>query len=200
MLTQSLSFLLGANFFGHPMFNLNENLTDANWAKRLDRQFASQAYGNAKKLFNKVTDTFNKTYVAEDDIWRIASFQKELNVLKKAFPNRSIDELEKEAANIIRNTFPTYNLVPLGARELRKVPIFGNFYSFHSERFRNTIETYKRGWYEINSNNKVLMQRGFDRLAGKLTYGAFGTTAVSAASRNLLGVTEEDDRNYKNLY
>lgn len=64
---------------------INENLTDTNWVKRLDRAFASQAYSGAKKLFNKVTDTFNKTYVAEDDIWRIASFQKELNVLKKHF-------------------------------------------------------------------------------------------------------------------
>ena len=28
-LTQSLTFLPGANFFGHPMLNLKENLTDA---------------------------------------------------------------------------------------------------------------------------------------------------------------------------
>ncbi len=162
---------------------------------------ASKAKDKAQEIFNKTTDL----YVAEDDLFRIAAFDKELKVLQQAEKLKPINtqktlaELKQEAADIVRNTFPTYELVPFGAQRLRTLP-FGNFYSFHAERFRNTIETYKRGWYEIKSNNKVLMQRGFDRLAGKITYGAFGTTAVSTASRNLFGVTEEDDRNYKDLY
>ena len=160
------------------------------------------------KAKNKAQDIFDKTtdlYVAEDDLFRIAAFDKELKVLQQAEKlkpintQRTLAELKQEAADIVRNTFPTYELVSFGAQRLRTLP-YGNFFSFHAERFRNTYETYKRSFIEIKSNNKVLMQRGFDRLAGKLSYGAFGTTAVSLASRKLLGVTEEDDRHYKNLY
>ena len=174
---------------------------DSSIIKNKDKNILKASKDKAQDIFDKTTDL----YVAEDDLFRIAAFDKELKVLQQAEKLKPINtqktlaELKQEAADIVRNTFPTYELVPFGAQRLRTLP-FGNFYSFHAERFRNTIETYKRGWYEINSNNKVLMQRGFDRLAGKITYGAFGTTAVSAASRNLLGVTEEDDRHYKNLY
>ncbi len=178
---------------------INENLTDANWAKKLDRAFASQAYGNTKRLFNKVTDTFNKTYVAEDDIWRIASFQKELNVLKKAFPNRSIDELEKEAATIIRNTFPTYNLVPLGARELRKIPIFGNFYSFFAERWRNNYHTLIRGMEEIKSGNPELIERGYQRLASQMAVGYLGSEGINRYTKYAFGVSDEEEQAIKDV-
>ena len=178
---------------------INENITDANWVKKLDRAFAGQAYGGAKKLFNKVTDTFNKTYVAEDDIWRIASFQKELNVLKKAFPNRSIDELEREAATIIRNTFPTYNLVPLGARELRKVPVFGNFYSFFAERWRNNYHTLMRGMEEIRSGNPDLIERGYQRLASQMAVGYLGSEGVNRFTKHAFGVSDEEEQAIKDL-
>ena len=172
-------------------------------AARDGSNFATSMWNNMLRKMARITEPAQQLYTLEDDVFKVFNFKVESARLAKAYENAGIKktarEIKEEAADIVRNTFPTYELVPFGAQRLRTLP-FGNFYSFHSERFRNTIETYKRGWYEINSNNKVLMQRGFDRLAGKLTYGAFGTTAVSAASRNLLGVTEEDDRNYKNLY
>ena len=45
----------------------------------------------------------------------------------------STEALEKKAAEIIRNTLPTYDLVPTAAKALRKLPI-GNFFAFTAER------------------------------------------------------------------
>ena len=95
------------------------------------------AAGNIFSKLGRYTSKTNKfitdTYVAEDDLWRIAGFEKELTVLKRADKLNAVQkttaQLEKEAATIIRNTMPTYDLVPAGFQELRAMP-FGNFYSF----------------------------------------------------------------------
>lgn len=154
----------------------------------------------AKKKFNLVTDI----YIAEDDLFRIATFNKELKVLQRAEKlkpknqQRNLQELRQEAATIVRNTLPTYELVPVAARQLRNLPV-GNFFSFHAERFRNTYETYKRAATEIRSGNEELIRRGIDRLAGKVLYGAMGTTGLHQASKLMFGVTAEDDKRYKDL-
>ena len=143
-----------------------------------------------------------KLYVAEDDIYRIAAYEKELQVLKQANKSlttkMSIKQLEGKAAEIIRNTMPTYDLIPEGAKALRKMP-FGNFFAFSAERFRNTYHTLKRSRDEINSGNKVLEERGFNRLAGKIGIGLTGSYAVQESSKLIYGVTEDLHQAYKDL-
>ena len=179
---------------------INDATTKADWVKDLDNKFASVAFAqDTKKLISAVNDKVNKTYVAEDDLWRIAAFQKELQVLRKAFPNRSLEELEKEAATVIRNTFPTYDLVPLGAREIRQIPLFGNFYSFVAERWRNNYHTLRRGFEEINSGNPELMERGYQRLGSKLAVGYAGAQGLNTYTKHAYGVTDEEEETLKDL-
>ena len=143
-----------------------------------------------------------KLYVAEDDLFRIAAYEKELKVLKQANKSNSIrlskDQLERKAAEIIRDTMPTYDLIPSSAKFLRKMP-FGNFFAFSAERFRNTYHTLKRSRDEINSGNKVLEERGFNRLAGKIGIGLTGSYAVQESSKLIYGVTEDLHQAYKDL-
>jgi len=179
---------------------INETTNQANWVKNLDNKFSNAAFASKpKKLISEINDKVNKTYVAEDDLWRIAAFQKELKVLRKAYPNRSLNELEKEASDIIRNTFPTYDLVPLGAREIRQLPIFGNFYSFFAERWRNNYHTLRRGVEEINSGNPELMERGYQRLGSKLTVGYGGGQALNTYTKYAYGVTDAEEESLKDL-
>lgn len=77
-------------------------------------------------------------------MWRIAGFNKELDTLRKAYPNRSDALLKQEAANIIRDTMPTYDLIAPGIQKLRRLPI-GNFFSFTAEQYRNNYNTLLRG-------------------------------------------------------
>ena len=139
-----------------------------------------------------------RAYVAEDDIWKIAVFEKELDTLRKAFPNRTIADLEQQAADLVRNTMPTYDMVPAAYKLLRYSPV-GNYFSFHAERFRNTYHTYKQAAKEISSDNKVLNTRGWQRLGAKTTVGGFGGLGVSYGSLQLSGVGEDEDKYIKNI-
>ena len=174
--------------------------SEPNWVNKLDNKFSSSAlYGEGKKAVSQVNKAFNKTYVAEDDLWRIAAFQKELKTLQQAFPNKTLQELEKDAATIIRNTFPTYDLVPLGARELRAVPVFGNFYSFFAERWRNNYHSLRQGFEEIHSDNPVLMERGYERLAAKTAIGYMGAEGLNRYTKNAYGVSDEEEKAIRDL-
>lgn len=139
-----------------------------------------------------------RAYVAEDDIWKIAVFEKELDTLRKAFPDRSIADLEQQAADLVRNTMPTYDMVPAAYKLLRYSPV-GNYFSFHAERFRNTYHTYKQAVKEISSDNKVLNTRGWQRLGAKTTVGGLGGLGVSYGSLKLAGVGEDEDKYIKSI-
>jgi len=147
-----------------------------------------------KKVYDKVT----KAYVAEDDIWKIAVFEKELATLKKALPTEKLSVLEREAARITRNTMPTYDMIPFGFKALRYSP-WGNYMSFHAERFRNTFHTYKQAAEEINSGNPILIKRGYKRLGAKVAVGQRGAAITAFTSLQLAGVSKEEDKHIKNL-
>jgi len=152
----------------------------------------------AKKAYKKA----EQLYVAEDDLFRIAAYEKELLTLREAntlLTNKlTTEQLERKAAEIIRDTMPTYDLIPEGAKALRRMP-FGNFFAFAAERFRNTYHTINRSREEILSGNKVLEERGIQRLASKVAVGFGGSTATVEASKLLFGVTDEVHKAYKDL-
>ncbi len=80
-------------------------------------------------------------YVAEDDFWKITNYFVELtrrqDAYTKAKINIPLDELKKEAADIVKNTVPNYNFVGDTVRTARLLPV-GNFMSFPSEMIRTT--------------------------------------------------------------
>jgi hypothetical protein len=143
-----------------------------------------------------------RLYVAEDDIWKIAVFEKELATLKKAFPNMSADALEQQAAQITRDVMPTYDMIPEGFKALRYSP-WGNYFSFHAERFRNTVKTYKQGWKEVKSGNEsgneIIRNRGIQRLVAKTTVGSRGGYITSAGAMTFAGVSSDEDEHIKNI-
>ena len=157
-------------------------------------------YGVIKKGHRVAT----KLYTAEDDLFRIAAYHKELQVLQRAnralsTTNRlSTEALEKKAAEIIRNTLPTYDLVPTAAKALRKLPI-GNFFAFTAERFRNTYHTLARGVEEIGSSSAVIRERGYQRLGAKLAYTYASYHGITEGTKMMYGVTDEMHRGIKNL-
>ena len=158
--------------------------------------------GKTKAL--SVAKFAEKLYVAEDDLWRIAGFNKELQTLKQAndilpvAQRKTDDLLKQEAAEIIRNTMPTYSLVAPAAKGLRKLPI-GNFFSFHAEQFRNMYHSLIRARGEIFSGNEVLVKRGYQRLAGATTIGLSGGVAMTEATKFAFGVSNEQHEAVKKL-
>ena len=161
--------------------------------------FDTAASKSGIKYLAKKTE---QAYIAEDDIWKIVVYENELATLKKAYPNRAksdLESLKRLAANKTRNTMPTYDMVPSGFKMLRYTP-WGNYFSFHAERFRNTFHTYKIAVDEIKSGNPILKQRGYKRLGAQITVGQTGTLMVSGSSMYHTGVTNEEDTHIKNLF
>ena len=142
--------------------------------------------------------TVEKLYVAEDDVWKIAVFEKELSTLKKAYPNKRVSELEMEASRITRNVMPTYDMIPAAFKALRYSP-WGNFLSFHAERFRNTFHTYKQAASEIKSSNPIIQSRGWKRLSAKAIVGQSGAGIVGFGSKQIAGVSDEEDYHIRQL-
>ena len=89
----------------------------------------------------KIPEYLQGKYVAEDDFWKITNYFVELNRRDAAYKAKNIniplDELKKEAADIVKNTVPNYNFVGDIVRTARVLPV-GNFMSFPSEMIRTT--------------------------------------------------------------
>jgi hypothetical protein len=145
-----------------------------------------QGYGlsaEAQKLPEEI-------YMAVDDFYKVTNFEYELDVLKKAFPDESVEVLEARAADIVQNTFPNYDRVPKGIKAVRYLPL-GNFASFPTEIWRTSANILKQASAEINSGSEVLKARGIRRMAG---YGAtmVGWGGIAEGSAQFAGLLPEE--------
>ena len=158
----------------------------------------NKAY-NAVKKFNKFT---TDVYVAEDDLWRIVAYNKELNALKRAnaieTSKKSLEVLKSEAADIVRNTMPTYDLISPSLQGIKRLPI-GNFFSFHAEMFRNNYHTTIRSLKEISSGNAVLTERGLSRLAGQISTTYIGAKGATDLTKYYFGISDEEEQAIRDL-
>ncbi len=153
---------------------------------------------------SRINKGLTNVYVAEDDLFRILTYNKELKVLQRAngmvsgAAKKSTQQLKQEAADIVRNTMPTYDLIAPTLLGLRKAPI-GNFFSFTAEQWRNNYHTLIRGIDEIASGNEALVERGMQRLAGQMTITYAGYKGLTDTSKYFFGVTDEEEQAIRDL-
>ncbi len=157
------------------------------------------------KPLKKFVEKSQDAYISEDDIFKILSYEKELDTLTKASRKANIKmsdsylrQLEQEAALITKNTLPTYSFVPRGIQQLRALPI-GNFFSFPAEMARTTTNIVGQGLKEISSGNSVLVQRGAKRLAGFGIAGMGGAEGLSELTKNIHGITNDEEEALRHL-
>jgi len=176
-------------------------------------------FGSAKETVKKYGKNIQDLYIAEDDYFKIINFEQELDTLLKSakrsnfkvgdetlsfneYVKRTPDymqTLEREAANIVRNTLPTYSLVPTGIKQLRKLP-FGNYFSFPAEMVRTSYNIVNQGLSEMFlSGNRTIQARGARRLGGFLGVGMFGNEGLSELTKKFHGVTDEEEERLRHL-
>ncbi|HUU39330.1 MAG TPA: hypothetical protein VMW42_00165, partial [Desulfatiglandales bacterium] len=136
----------------------------------------------------------NNLYQAEDNVWKIAGFENEKKRYSKAYPEWSMEQVESKAAEIIRNVYPTYSLIPSVIKGLRRFPFAGPFVSFPAEIARTSYHTVKLIKEELS--NEKTRSIGAKRLAGTLTAASM-TTAISIASRYIIGLRDKDDEDLR---
>ena len=132
----------------------------------------------------------NEIYMASDDFFKIGAYEAELKTLREAYPEMSENMLKQEAASVVKNTMPNYDLIPKGLKALRNMP-FGNFVAFPAEITRTSLNIVKQASKEITSGNAVMAKRGKQRLAGFVTTNS-ATYGAAHASYSLMGFSDED--------
>ncbi len=80
-------------------------------------------------------------------------------------------EIERRAANSIRDTYPTYSLVPRAIKKLRRWPLHGSFVSFPAEIVRTTKNQFKRVYDEYQ--DEVTKPLAYRRAAGMMLASAW---------------------------
>lgn len=156
-------------------------------------------------------------YQAGDDVWKIYNYTFEFNKLKNAYrgmsdaeiitdlaSRRGIDAtgktaerlLKEEAAYVVRNTVPNYNMAPEIIKALRRAPV-GNFIAFPYEILRTGANTISRGLDELASTNAEIRKIGLRRLTGAITTFGVMPAAMAEMAYNMSGVSEEQMKAYQ---
>lgn len=132
-------------------------------------------------------DMAQSFYRFGDDFWKVIGFENEVSIQMKHYGlDRSA--AEKEAAERIRNTYPTYSMVGKFVTRLRRFPLAGTFVSFPAEIIRTSYHILKHAKQDM-AHDKAL---GAQRLAGLAIISGLAY-AAQALSMLLLGVDDDED-------
>jgi hypothetical protein len=161
----------------------------------LRKQTPDQVYENSTRnaagrfLKGQVFGTAQAAYRAEDDLWKIVSFNIERRRILQALPGMSADAADEYAATVVSNVFPTFSLTPQIVNATRR---YGGFISFPAEVYRTTKGTIDQIKKEITHSNPAIKKIGYTRLAGSLSYiGAL--SGAGAASAAFFNVSKEEE-------
>ena len=140
--------------------------------------------GTVKKL----ATVAQRMYQFGDDFWKIVGFENEKNNLMGT--GLSEAEAEVEAANRIRNTYPTYSMVGALVNSLRRFPLAGTFVSFPSEIIRTAYNVIELSVKDMATPERRAM--GFRRLAGIAMVSGFAK-ALQEMSKEIFDVSDDEE-------
>ena len=153
-------------------------------------------------------------YQAGDDLWKVYNYDFERSKLQNALERMppeqrtaylqrngaeagTLDDfLDAEAARIVRNTVPNYNLAPEAIKALRKLPV-GNFIAFPYEILRTGMNTFVRALDELADPSVEIQKIGLRRLTGALTTTAVMPATLTQMGYMLSGVSKEEMEAYQ---
>lgn len=175
---------------------LKDALRDASQAD-IDEFLYNPQARQAKKIVStgrKGVRLINSLYQAEDGVWKLYAWENEKARYAKAHPDWSQEQVEQRAAEIVRDTYPTYSKIPEAVKGLRRFPLVGTFVSFPSEVVRTTFHTIELGVKEMQSPET--REIGAQRLAG--TVVSLGALSVlSRAMMAMFGIGDDEDEDLR---
>ena len=116
-------------------------------------------------------------------------------------PKNLLDKFIKgEGATIALDITPTYSRTPEIVKQLKFIPVFGNFTAFPAEIFRNTGNTIERAIKELASSNSELQKVGMRRITSAFTTTVGLPAGLTAAGLALTGSDQEQIDAYKRSF
>ena len=173
--------------------------------RNLDVFDENLAESGLKRGLRKAGRIPSEVYGLTDDFGKLTALQAEIKSYKKAL-NLTDDEAFDYAAEIVRNTMPSYTTaIPL-VRAVAKTPLFGTYATFPAEILRSNFNIIKYGLRDLKTGiatgNKDLSLIGLRRLSG----AAATTLGIDYAfNRNNedeytgMGVTNESQKGINQL-
>lgn len=152
---------------------------------KLDNWMANSGMGGKFKSALQIAQKF---YQYGDDFWKIIGFENEKASLIKA--GLSETDAEVEAAERIRNTYPTYSMVGRGIRKLRKFPLAGTFVSFPAEIIRTTFNMLNYAAKDMK--DPVMRPLAIRRIAGMSIAAGFAV-ALQELSKQMFDIDDDDE-------
>jgi adenine/guanine phosphoribosyltransferase-like PRPP-binding protein len=159
-----------------------------------DSQLESDLF--SKKPFTglrKANEIAQKFYQYGDDFWKIMGFENEKALLMK---HKGLTEAqaEVEAAERIRNTYPTYSMTGRFVRRLRRFPLAGTFVSFPAEIIRTS--------YHILRYVKLDLQQtptlGYRKVVG-LAIASGMIHALQTVAMSMAGMDDDEEEAFRDL-
>ena len=159
---------LGVTRDGAGFGELRDIIRDADGV--MDSAIEKLLQKGVNRRFSAIKQGVQDVYGAEDDFWKILSFELEARRQKAARPSLPDADVDVIAAEIIKNTMPTYSRVAKGVKVIRRIPLIGSFTSFPAEVIRVSYNIPKQAVLEINegrkTKNSALIVTGLNRLLG----------------------------------
>ena len=168
-----------------------------------------EAVGNAfAKGFKSFSRGAASLYEAGDAIFKVNGWMVERGRVERAYKEDvergkrrempTAEQIDREAADRVRNQYPTYSKIPPLVKALSKAPILADFISFHWEMGRVQIEGAKLAYQDVMSGNNSRRWNGYRRMAGYVF--AYGTPMVlSAVSRGVFNISGDDEEAMRRL-
>ena len=138
-------------------------------------------------------------YGGVDDFGKLIAIQAEMDAYRKAYPMLSETQLLDKAADVVRNTMPSYTTALPAVRALSRLP-FGTYATFPAEVLRTQKNIISQGVRDIaegtRTGNQALALTGLRRLSG---IGATTAAIDMMVSDNneQMGVTDVNKRAIK---
>ena len=164
-----------------------------------------------KTGISKHAEKWQNAYIAEDDFFKVNMYFREKKNLEKinnmyskeSGLKLSEQELKEQAAKIVRDVLPNYDLVPELLKSLRRTPFFGRFFSFMAESVRISANSITNGIKEVSKGKALIKQgekqagqefikRGSKRLGAFMAVAGAGAKGAESVSKawNGLGADE----------
>tara|TARA_R100000700_G_scaffold31916_1_gene39071 strand:+ start:1925 stop:6400 length:4476 start_codon:yes stop_codon:yes gene_type:complete len=159
-----------------------------------------------ESAYTKTMQKFGRAYGQPDLYGKLVAFEAEAAALRRMFPRdksrfpkkADYDKfINEEAAQVVRDTMPTYGVAAPAAREFARVPFVGNYILFPSELFRTTKNMFKYGARDvmqgIANGNERQIATGMRRLTGLSTVMVGYDQAINLNNK-LLGVDDDAEK------
>ena len=162
------------------------------------------AVGKGKKLIEATEKKLTGLSASVDGAYKIAYYEHELSVLRKAkenYPNTKVglmgdNDLKRLAADNVKRTAQSLSQAPPLIKSLSKSSygmLFAPFVRFKAEVPRIVYNTYQLSKEERNSDNPDIRRRGQQRLRGLSVTIGVTSLAVPAALAAIAGIGGEED-------